>query len=78
MEDNPKPHECSTCSKRFAYKNHLKKHEDIHAGIKKFRCESCDKCFSRKEHLHSHTLRIHKEEQIINDEKNKKNVTVLC
>ncbi|KAF2714111.1 hypothetical protein K504DRAFT_530963 [Pleomassaria siparia CBS 279.74] len=45
--EKEKPFLCGTCSKAFASKSDLKRHEDVHAG-RKFACDRCGKQFTRR------------------------------
>lgn len=51
---NKRPYKCSFCQKDFRNPNTLKKHEDIHRGIKPYKCSVC--FFSS---THSHVLKSH-------------------
>ncbi|XP_041367267.1 zinc finger protein 2 homolog [Gigantopelta aegis] len=52
-------HVCSTCGKRYANCQYLKKHMDTHFGPKRFACEHCGKAFhvaaSLRQHSKVHT-----------------------
>ncbi|NXV81235.1 ZN467 protein, partial [Atlantisia rogersi] len=64
---------CASCSRRFAHKQHLLRHQQLHAepapgdgeqGLpnqqKPFPCPECGKSFSWKKNLASHR-RLHRE-----------------
>ena len=60
-----KPLLCEICGDRFLSSSSMKKHMDIHKGVKNFTCTKCEKTFHRKDklefHMASHTgIRPHK------------------
>lgn len=57
-----KPFQCHLCSKRFTTQNHLKRHSEVHFGVKRFSCEVCHKTFLRSENLNIHK-RMHSGER---------------
>ena len=52
--DNERPHECSSCFKRFKCYDDLVKHFARHAEKERFRCDICDKDFSESRNLTDH------------------------
>ena len=52
-------HECKTCSRSFAIKSRLNRHEKTHTGEKPFNCKICSRSFTRKEHLMRHIKVTH-------------------
>ena len=50
---------CDICEKLLATQSSLKRHLDMHKGIKPFKCEVCGKSFSQKQHFKDH-LDMHK------------------
>ena len=58
IHSKEKPHSCSVCSKAFAQKSHLTKHELMHSGKKNWLCSICGKHFTGPQNLkvrHSNT-----------------------
>jgi len=53
-----RPFSCQICNKRFTTQNHLKRHGDVHFGVKRFSCDICHKTFLRSENLNIH-MRTH-------------------
>ena len=51
-----KPLTCQICSKSFANKSSLKRHERIYTGEKAYQCEICFKSFRNKYNLKEHRL----------------------
>jgi len=49
-----RPFQCQICHKRFTTQNHLKRHGDVHFGVKRFSCDICHKTFLRGENLNIH------------------------
>ncbi|KAF8771122.1 PR domain zinc finger protein 1 like protein [Argiope bruennichi] len=56
---NIKTFYCSTCGKEFHRKDHLKVHERIHSGQKRFRCNYCDYSANQLSHVQQHTVHKH-------------------
>ncbi|KAK7944486.1 hypothetical protein WMY93_000214 [Mugilogobius chulae] len=48
---------CSICKKKFATKSTLRKHVQLHSGLKPFSCQYCEKTFVHKSYLKSHERR---------------------
>lgn len=48
---------CEVCKKGFSHISNLRKHKQIHQGIK-FQCDLCDKSFARMEGMKNHR-RVH-------------------
>ena len=57
-----KPFQCQLCQKRFTTQNHLKRHSEVHFGVKRFSCDVCHKTFLRSENLNIHK-RMHSGER---------------
>jgi KRAB domain-containing zinc finger protein len=49
---------CSFCGKKFASFSRLKRHENIHRGLKPFKCEKCSYSTASKQHLERHEQKI--------------------
>ncbi|XP_055941914.1 zinc finger protein 235-like [Argiope bruennichi] len=45
---------CKICHKVFTKKYHLKRHMQIHEGVKNLTCDFCEKSFHRKNNLQTH------------------------
>ena len=56
--EQPKPHACSLCNKRYSHKFLLLKHEKKHRGEKDIKCGYCTKTFYRREDCRQHE-RVH-------------------
>lgn len=54
-----KPFLCSSCSKSFATRDMLIKHERIHTGERPYACKVCFKAFNQRSTLKTH-LNTHK------------------
>jgi len=57
-DDKPRPYLCTVCSKRFAVKDSLTKHKEIHNGGKLYPCTECEKCFPTQRYLRQH-MNVH-------------------
>ena len=57
-----KEFECKICEKKFRFLSVLKKHEQIHSGVKPFKCNQCDYKCSQSNALNYHK-RIHSAER---------------
>ena len=69
---------CPSCDKRFSSAFHLRRHQDIHEGVK-YGCRYCDLEFSRKDKVNRHMRSKHPEEvsaenEIIEDLVNSKDM----
>ena len=53
-DDQPRPYLCTVCDKRFALKDSLKRHKQLHSGINVYSCTQCEKCFSSQSALSCH------------------------
>ena len=65
---------CPSCDKRFSSTHHLRRHQDIHEGVK-YGCRYCDLEFSRKDKVNKHMRSKHPEEvsaEITEDSPNSK------
>lgn len=51
IDDDKRRYQCSTCSKKFKHKHHLKEHERLHTGEKPYTCDKCGKRFSHSGRL---------------------------
>jgi uncharacterized Zn-finger protein len=49
---------CSFCGKKFASSSRLKRHENIHIGLKPFKCAKCSYSTAFKHHLERHEHKI--------------------
>ncbi|KAL4894160.1 hypothetical protein BDV59DRAFT_207213 [Aspergillus ambiguus] len=45
---------CQYCSESFVRKEHLRRHESSHLGLRPFRCETCSRMFARRDTLKKH------------------------
>jgi uncharacterized Zn-finger protein len=50
--------ECKTCGKKFQSSSKLKRHENIHIGLKPFKCDKCSYSTISKQHLERHNRKI--------------------
>uniref|UniRef100_A0A182K5V3 Protein krueppel n=1 Tax=Anopheles christyi TaxID=43041 RepID=A0A182K5V3_9DIPT len=46
--------ECSHCGKRFAYRQKLHEHENVHLGVRNLKCNYCTRTFSSRSNLTVH------------------------
>lgn len=58
-------YECSVCSQKFFGLFDMNQHFEIHEGRKKFPCTFCSKSYSRKWTLNDHVSKMHKDDEII-------------
>ena len=58
--DDERPHECSSCFKRFKCYDDLAKHFARHTDKERVRCDICDKDFSESRYLTDHGPRREK------------------
>ncbi|GFQ78517.1 hypothetical protein TNCT_636611 [Trichonephila clavata] len=54
-----KPNKCEVCSKMFALRSSLIRHQQLHLGAKTHVCKICGKTFSRKFSLENPRRRIY-------------------
>lgn len=55
---------CDYCpDRKYAYKQDLTKHLQIHLGDNIYKCKQCDKGFLHHRSLYEHSLEHYKEEQ---------------
>ena len=52
---------CQSCDKTFRSRNHLRRHQDTHEGVK-YKCRYCDSEFSRKDKVNKHMRSKHQGE----------------
>ena len=52
---------CQSCDKTFSSRNHLRRHQDTHEGVK-YGCRYCQAEFSRKDKANKHMRSKHQEE----------------
>ncbi len=57
-DERGRPHRCSFCPKKYAYKCRLTAHLRKHTGERPFQCDQCPKSCARKGSLKIH-LRLH-------------------
>lgn len=50
--------ECKICGKKFASPSKLKRHQNIHIGLKPFKCDKCSYATASKQHLERHNRKI--------------------
>lgn len=58
-----KPFICEYCPRKYAYKQDLIKHLQIHVGNNIYKCDWCDKGFRLYEELRHHSFVHYKEER---------------
>ena len=64
---------CHSCDKKFHSGNHLRRHQDVHEGVK-YGCKFCDSQFSRKDKANKHMREKHPEQ--VNAEKSEAEETM--
>jgi len=57
-DDQPRPYSCTLCDKRYAIKDSLNHHKQIHNGGKIYPCTECDKEFPTQRYLRQH-MNVH-------------------
>ncbi|XP_045416433.1 PR domain zinc finger protein 14 [Lemur catta] len=62
VHEKHRPHQCSTCGKRFTQSSTLRKHMRVHSGERPYQCMYCTKKFSASSILRTH-IRQHSGEK---------------
>ena len=54
-------YKCTQCDARFFGSHSVKRHMEMHMGVKNFKCDICQKSYRRKSTLNEHNMKCHSE-----------------